>query len=41
MAMGSGGDRNELEENLRKLEEEVDDADKTINEVYITLCQVC
>ncbi|XP_065911771.1 nuclear cap-binding protein subunit 1-B-like [Dysidea avara] len=39
VAMGSSGDRNELEENLKKLEEEVDDADKTVNEVYITLCQ--
>lgn len=38
--MGSNSDRDELEEQARKLEEEVDDADKTVNEVYITLCQV-
>ena len=39
MAMGSNSDRDELEEQARKLEEEVDDAEKTLNEVYITLCQ--
>ena len=38
--MGSNSDRDELEEQARKLEEEVDDADKTVNEVYVTLCQV-
>ena len=39
VAMGSNSDRDELEEQVRKLEEEVDDADKTLNEVYVTLCQ--
>jgi len=37
--MGSNSDRDELEEQVRKLEEDVDDADKALNEVYITLCQ--
>lgn len=37
--MGSNSDRDELEEQVGKLEEEVDDADKTLNEVYVTLCQ--
>ena len=37
--MGSNSDRDELEEQVRKLEENVDDADKTLNEVYVTLCQ--
>lgn len=39
VAMGSNSDRDELEEQVRKLEEEVDDADKTLNEVFVTLCQ--
>lgn len=37
--MGSNNDRDELEEQVRKLEEDVDDADKTLREVYVTLCQ--